>query len=66
MDVAKQVIFALICAIAGSTLAVTWMLARGYRKGATKIVVAAKKVDNRVVPNYTRAQRRAWKRRRRG
>lgn len=33
-----------------------------FRKPKVKIVVAAKRVDNRLMPNYTRAHRRAHKR----
>lgn len=36
---------------------------RGKRKA--RVIVAAKTVDNRTMPNYTRAERRAHKRRKR-
>lgn len=38
----------------------------GKKRAKPRIIVAAKRVDNRLMPNYTRAQRRAHKRSRRG
>jgi hypothetical protein len=64
MAVVDDVLFALMCMVVGGTLTGVWLMTHGYRKQqATRIVVAAKKVDNRVMPNYSRAQRRSWKRR---
>lgn len=51
--------------VCGAMFTVGFMLGKQQRQ-PTRIIAGVKKVDNRVMPDYSRAQRRAHKRRSRG